>query len=315
MGFEQLLGNERLKKNLSASVSRGRLSHFYLISGPSGSGKRTLARLLAAAILCKGEDKPCNNCPACRKVIGDSHPDLITVTDPEHKNVAVKLVRQVRDEMFVRPNEADKKIYVFPQELGIEGQNALLKILEEPPSYGVFMLLTDNPEKLLPTVRSRCTELSLQALPEDVLRQRLGQDFPDADGDAVTAAIERSGGYLGQAMELLQSGVTITPQTQGFVRGFGERKTMELVQTLVPMERWKRDQLLPELQRWAEILQQALCCCSGMNVLSATARQLAAMRSAAELLQALRHLKKAIEYTQGNVSPAAVCGYLEWALR
>lgn len=315
MGFEELLGNQRLKDNLRSGVSRGRLSHFYLISGPAGSGKRTLARLLAAAILCKGEDKPCMKCPACRKVMAGSHPDFISVTDPEHKNVAVKIVRQVREEMFVRPNEADKKIYLFPQELGVEGQNALLKILEEPPSYGVFILLADNPEKLLPTVRSRCTELSLQSLPQELLRSRLQQEFPDADPDTVNAAIGRSGGYLGQALQLLEDGNAITEQTEGFVRGFSRKNTMELVQVLVPMERWKRDQLQQELERWAELLQQALVCRSGMEVLSPMARQLGSQRSSAELLQALRHLKKAIEYTQSNVSPAAVCGWLEWVLR
>lgn len=315
MGFEELLGNQRVKDNLRSGISRGRLSHFYLISGPAGSGKRTLARLLAAAILCKGEDKPCLTCSACRKVMADAHPDFISVTDPEHKNVAVKLVRQVREEMFIRPNEADKKIYLFPQELGVEGQNALLKILEEPPSYGIFMLIADNPEKLLPTVRSRCTELSLQSLPQELLRSRLQQEFPDADADTINAAIGRSGGYLGQAMQLLEEGNAVTEQTEGFVRGFSRKDTMELVQTLVPMERWKRDQLQQELERWAEVLQQALVCRSGMEVMSPMARELGSQRSSAELLQALRHLKKALEYTQSNVSPAAVCGWLEWVLR
>ena len=157
MGFEKLLGNARLKENLTASILRNRISHFYLISGPVGSGKKTLAKLLTAAILCGGAGKPCNNCTPCRKVFAGTHPDVITVTDPEHKNVAVKIVRQIRDDMFIRPNEAEKKIYIFPQDLGIEGQNALLKILEEPPSYGVFILLSNNPEMLLPTVRSRAT--------------------------------------------------------------------------------------------------------------------------------------------------------------
>lgn len=315
MGFDMLLGNRRLKENLSASICRGKISHFYLISGPAGSGKKTLARLLSAAILCKEAEKPCLTCPACRKVMADSHPDLITVSDPEHKNVAVKIVREVRDAMFIRPNEADRKIYVFPQELGIEGQNALLKILEEPPPYGVFMLLTDNPEKLLPTVRSRCTELALQSLPEDILRSRLCQEFPDADADALTAAIGRSGGYLGQALQLLMEGAVISPQTESFAESFLRKDALGLVQTLVPMEKWKRDQLLQELECWAELLQQALVCRSGMNVLSPVARELGGSRSSAELLQALRHLQKAMEYTQGNVSPAAVCGWLEWALR
>ena len=85
MGFEGLLGNERLKENLKTSVSRNRLSHFYLICGPAGSGKRTLARLLAAAFLCRSGDKPCLSCPACRKVMADTHPDFITIDDPEKK--------------------------------------------------------------------------------------------------------------------------------------------------------------------------------------------------------------------------------------
>ncbi|MBR4972736.1 MAG: DNA polymerase III subunit delta, partial [Oscillospiraceae bacterium] len=130
MGFESLLGNERLKENLRVSVGRGRISHFYLISGPEGSGKHTLARLLAAAILCKEQEKPCLKCNSCRKVLAQSHPDCITVEDPEHKNVAVKIVRDARADMYILPNEGDRKIYIFPQEMGIEGQNALLKILE-----------------------------------------------------------------------------------------------------------------------------------------------------------------------------------------
>ena len=156
MGFETLLGNERLKENLTGSLGRGRVSHFYLISGPEGSGKHTLAKLLSAALMCENNNRPCLKCAACRKVMEDLHPDCITVTDPEHKAVPVKQVRQVRDDMFIRPNEGIRKIYIFPQELGVEGQNALLKILEEPPSYGAYLLLTDNPEQLLPTVRSRC---------------------------------------------------------------------------------------------------------------------------------------------------------------
>ena len=75
MGFDDLLGNQRLKENLISSLSRGRISHFYLISGPEGSGRHTLARLLASAILCQGEDKPCLRCSHCRKVLADTHPD------------------------------------------------------------------------------------------------------------------------------------------------------------------------------------------------------------------------------------------------
>ena len=314
MGFESLLGNERLKENLISSLSRGRVSHFYLISGPEGSGKHTLAKLLAAAILCGGAEVPCGSCAACRKVFSGNHPDFITVEDPEHKTTAVKIVRQMRDDMFIRPNEADHKIYLFPQELGIEGQNALLKILEEPPAYGVFILLTDNPEKLLPTVRSRCTELPLRALPGRVLEEALGREFPDASREDVAAAAMRSGGFLGQARSLLENREA-DPRTEAFLRGYGQRDALALAQVLVPMEKWKRDQLIPVLEQWLILLENALASRSGLPAISAEARELAARRSSQELMAAVRSIQKALEYTRGNVSPGAVCGWLRWELR
>ena len=315
MSFETLLGNDRLKKNLTESLAKGHISHFYLISGPEGSGKRTLAKLLSSAILCGGIRKPCGSCVHCRKMQSGNHPDFITVEDPEHKNVAVKIVRQIRDDMFVRPNEADHKIYLFPQELGLEGQNALLKILEEPPEYGVFLLLTDNPDKLLPTVRSRCTELKMQALPEDVLRRQLQQDFPQASPDDLSAAMARSGGFLGQARQLLKSGDGLPPQTEAFLNAFGRKDDLLLVQTLVPMEKWKRDALAEILAAWLDLLESALASRSGLYAVSPHARALAQSRTAADLHRAIRCVKKALDYTQSNVSPAAVCGWLAWELR
>ena len=315
MGFENLLGNDRLKQNLAESLTKKHISHFYLISGPEGSGKHTLARLLAAAILCSGSGQPCGTCGPCRKVMEDNHPDLITVVDPDHKAVPVKTVRQIRDDVFIRPNESDYKIYLFPQELGTEGQNALLKILEEPPEYGVFLLLTDNPDKILPTVRSRCTELKLLALPENILRSKLHREFPDAKEEDITAAIARSGGYLGQAKALLESGEQLPPQTETFVKAIAERDSLALMQTLAPMEKWKRDALLPVLQNWLEILQGALVSRSGSAAVSAQSRGLAQARTAEELHSAVLCLKKAIDYTLSNVSPAAVCGWLAWELR
>ena len=315
MGFEALLGNERLKDNLIGSLRRGHISHFYLISGPEGSGKHTLARLLAAAILCGKADAPCGKCGVCRKTFEGHHPDFITVTDPEHKNIAVKIVREIRDDMFIRPNEADHKIYLFAQDLGIEGQNALLKVLEEPPQYGVFMLLTDNPEKILPTVRSRCTELALSGLPADTLRRAIGKQLPDAAADDVEAAIERSGGFLGQALKMLENGEILAPQTLTFAESFAARDVLTLSQTLVSMEKCKRDQFLEILSQWTQLLEAALADRSGIAAVSAHARRLSIARSSRDLLAAIRALKKASAYAQGNVSTAAVCGWLAWALR
>ncbi len=315
MGFEPLLGNERLKETLSASLSKGHISHFYLISGPSGSGKHTLARLLAQAIFCQGSGKPCGVCGPCRKLESGNHPDFITVEDPEHKNVAVALVKDITKDVYVHPNEAAYKIYFFPQELGVPGQNTLLKVLEEPPKHGVFILLTDNPEKLLTTVRSRCTELKLQALPEKILHRQLRMDFPQANAEDIASALERSGGFYGQAREILESGGAVPPQTESFVRCFSQRDHLGLTQLLAPMEKWKRDALVEILQSWQTLLEQALACRTGGIRAGKMARDIAASRSSAELLGAVKALDKAITYAQSNVSPGAVCGWLCWALR
>ncbi len=317
MGFESLLGNERLKDDLRQSLRRGRTAHFYLICGPAGSGKRTLARLLAAGLLCEGAEKPCGQCEACRKVLGGVHPDFITVDDPEKKTVPVDLIRQARADIYVQPNEGKRKIYLFPrgQDMAVPSQNALLKILEEPPSYGVFLLIADNPELLLPTVRSRCRTLTLQPIPQEILRRELARRFPEAGADSITAAMARSGGYLGQAITLLDGSEQIPQQTVDFVNAFRTRDAMGLVRVLVPMEKWKRDQLIPTLQQWVSILVEALALRSGGQAISEQARLLAAERGSADLMAAIRQLQKCIEYAQGNVSPAAICGYLQWVLR
>jgi DNA polymerase-3 subunit delta' len=315
MAFETLLGNDRLKDNLTKSLQKGRISHFYLISGPQGSGKHTLAKLLSAAILCQDAKAPCGKCNICRKVMENNHPDVITVDDPEHKAVAVKLVREAREDMYILPNESDHKIYIFPQELGVEGQNALLKILEEPPKYGVFILLSTNAEQLLPTVRSRCTELALTALPESVLTRELSKEFPDATPEALNAAAVRSGGYLGQARTLLEQGAALPPQTEQFLTAFTEKNTLELTKLLASLEKTKRDQLIPLLESWTSLLEEALACRSGIRALHPMTKALAAQRSSQELLQAITHLQKTILYAQSNVSPAAICGYLTWQLK
>lgn len=314
MGFESLLGNARLKENLTGAVRRGRISHFYLISGPEGGGKRTLARLLAAAALCREEDKPCMRCNACRKVMADTHPDVIAVTDPEHKAVAVKKIREARDSVFIRPNEGEKKVYIFPQEMGIEGQNALLKILEEPPGYGVFLLLSTNPEALLPTIRSRCTELSLQALSPMELDKALAARFPEKTPEERDAAAVQSGGYLGQAEKILTEQAGLSPETERFARAFTERDSGELTALLCTMEKWKRDRFIPEMAAWGRLLRGALVCRNGQGGTPGE-KSMAAVRSARELMAAYEEIQKAIAYAQGNVSVAALCGKLMWVLR
>ena len=317
MAFTPLLGNDRLKNNLTAAVNSGKSAHFYLISGAPGSGRKTLAKLLGAALQCESDKKPCLSCTACRKAMAATHPDIITVDDPEKRYVPIDLIRDACADLYIRPNEGRKKIYVIPraQDLRVEAQNAFLKSLEEPPQYGVFILITDNPEKLLPTIRSRSVTLQLNALPEDTLKNELRKQFPDAQASAIDAAYSRSGGYLGQAIDLLQTGADLLPETLAFLKAFQGRDPMALAELLAPMEKYKRDKLLPVLQQWADLLQQALVSRAGGKALLPQAEELGCIRDPKDVLKALRAIQKTIEYANGNVSCAAICGWLVWELR
>lgn len=312
MDFDALLGNDALKQRLSVALSRGQLSHCYLLSGPAGSGKHTLARLLAAAMQCTSLRRPCGQCAQCRKALTGMHPDVITVDEPEKKTVPVKLVRDACADLYIRPNEGAKKIYLFPraQDLNAQGQNALLKCIEEPPAYGVFFLLTEHAEQLLPTIRSRCVELRLSPLPDGLLRRELAARFPDAAPDALQSAMLRSGGYLGQAIDLLNEGSELLPQTKAFAEAFSAAAPGDLLRVLVPMERLKREQLRPILLQWTELLSSAAASRSGLPASGPECKKIAQCRTDAQLLRAVQAVQQAISLTDANVGTAHICGML-----
>ena len=145
------------------AAGRGTLSHALLFTG---SGDRAgLARYAAAAMECTADrGQPCGVCPACRKVGQDIHPDVITVRDPDHKNIAVDVVRSIRADAYIRPNEGRRKVYLFPDcaLLTEQDQNVLLKIVEEGPPYAAFLFCAENPSQVLRTLRSRCVEIKLR---------------------------------------------------------------------------------------------------------------------------------------------------------
>ena len=267
MSLSGLLGNAELKKRLSADIRGGRLSHCYLLSGPEGSGKHVLARLLAAAMECTSPDAPCLRCEQCRKVLENVHPDVITMEeeDKDKKSVSVKLARRAREELYIRPGEGKRKIYLFPraQDMTPQAQNALLKVLEEPPAYGAFFLLADRAEAMLTTVRSRCVELQLLPVQEAEALPLLRKTFPDKDDAALRRALRLGGGWIGQAEKLLREDVKSDPLAEELCESFAKQDKLALTQTLCKLERRKREQMLPVLRQARETLAEALARKSG----------------------------------------------------
>lgn len=170
-GMEALIPeNSTLARRIRAAASKGTLSHAAILSG---SGDRmAAARYFAAALECEGEgERPCLRCRQCRKVLEDIHPDVVTVRDDGHKELPVELVRQLRQDVYIRPNDGARKVYIFADcgQLNQRDQNVLLKIVEEGPPYAAFVFCTDSPSALLETVRSRCVLLKYDAVSEDAL--------------------------------------------------------------------------------------------------------------------------------------------------
>ncbi|MBE6956256.1 MAG: DNA polymerase III subunit delta [Ruminococcaceae bacterium] len=165
MPLSSLEGNLQLKQQLLPRLTGRRLSHATIVSGPEGSGTHSLAKILARGLVCSGTGSaPCGTCADCRKAAADIHPDIITIRpEPDKKAVSVDQIRQMRADAHIRPNEAPRKVYILEgaDRMQGEGQNAMLKLLEEGPAYAAFILLARNSGALLTTVRSRCDHLRL----------------------------------------------------------------------------------------------------------------------------------------------------------
>ena len=312
MDFGSFLGNDALKAQLQTAFRQGKPSHCYLLCGPAGSGRHTLARQMAAAMQCqRTQDPGCGVCPACRKVLSQQHPDVITVDDTEHKNVSVDVIRQARADVFIRPNEGRRKVYILPrgQDLGPASQNALLKILEEPPEYAAFLILTTSAETLLPTIRSRAVQLQLSPLTRAQALPELQRRFPGKTQEELTLALEQAEGYLGPAAASLEEGI-FRPQTLTLADSFAARDTLGLLQALVPMEKYKREQLLPILSEFRRLLCMALRARAGALPMDGRMQAMLRSRTGAELLQAAQTLAQAADDLTANVGVGAVIGGL-----
>ncbi|MBE6530394.1 MAG: hypothetical protein E7680_07365 [Ruminococcaceae bacterium] len=186
--FPTFFGNESLRSALGEEILSDRLGHAYILEGPLGTGKHTLAFQIAAALACEqktedGVPLPCMQCPSCRKILSGNSPDVIFVGREDGKaTIGVDTIRETRNFSYMAPNELEDKIYIFEdaQAMTPAAQNALLLILEEPPAYLRFFLLTDGSIPLLETIRSRAPTLRLTRLSKPLLQEKLLETEPEA---------------------------------------------------------------------------------------------------------------------------------------
>lgn len=203
---ENFLGNEKLTKLIFEKLRDGSLSHAYMFVGPDGSGKKTLAFLIAKAVCCDAENSPCGVCNACKKVDDGVHPDVHFIAkEPGDATIKVDAIRKFISGINLTPNEASKKIYIIDnaETLGKEAQNVLLKTLEEPTGNALFMLLATSEAAILPTVRSRCTAFTMEPVSAELLKKHLMKKY-GIDGEAAEKAVKISGGYVGAAYDAVE---------------------------------------------------------------------------------------------------------------
>ena len=192
-----------------AACANGRFPHAALLEGPKGCGKKTFARLMAAALLCQGEEPPCGVCGPCRKIRGNIHPDVLLYGEEGGaRSFHIDVIRELKLSAYVAPNESPYKVYILcdVQNMTIQAQNALLKIIEEPPAHCVFLLTCENRSLLLPTILSRVQVIPIEPLPEGTLEEALRNRRPGHTEEEYHQAVQGAAGSLGAALETLEAG-------------------------------------------------------------------------------------------------------------
>ena len=208
-GFQDIIGHNQIVEHLKNAIRMEKVSHAYILNGESNAGKMMLAEAFATALQCEAQgDEPCMNCRSCHQAAEHNQPDIIYVTHEKPNVISVDDIRhQLNNDIVIKPYSSKYKIYIVDEaeKMNIQAQNALLKTIEEPPAYGVILLLTTNADSFLPTILSRCITLNLKSVNEDLIKEYLMKKYqiPDYQADVCAAFAQ---GNVGKAIQLASSG-------------------------------------------------------------------------------------------------------------
>lgn len=206
--FTEIVGHEQIKEHMQAAIRDKKPFHAYLFQGEEGVGKEALARTFAAGLQCQSEsaDKPCKECVSCRQMESGNQPDVIWVTREKASPGVDEIREQLCNTMDIKPFSSPYKIYLVPEveKMTEAAQNALLKTIEEPPEYGIVILMTSNISALLPTIQSRCLTMEFRPLSTAVVESYVKEhcQVPDYQARASAAFAQ---GNLGKAMRYAKS--------------------------------------------------------------------------------------------------------------
>jgi len=205
MLFSEIRGHSRALGLLTRVMSTNRLAHAYLFSGPDGVGKATVAREMAASLLCTEKDnpEPCGHCPGCRQYASGNHPDFLHV-QPDGVSIKIDQIRALKKQLAFSPFAGGVRVVLIDeaQTMRREAANSLLKLLEEPPPDNLFLLIASDAEPILPTIVSRCQVVAFAPLAYDVAAEIIGLHAPELDGHQSMILAKLSGGCPGRALSM-----------------------------------------------------------------------------------------------------------------
>lgn len=254
--MSKLLGNRKNLEYLKDAARSNRLSHAYIISGEEGKGKKTFAGHIARTLLCENMTvsfTPCGGCAACIRSMSGNHPDIKKVTHIKESVLSVDEVReQIVNDIYIKPYYGPYKIYIVNDAHLIqeEGQNALLKTIEEPPEYAIILLLTNNGDALLDTIRSRCIRLDMEALDTSILENELIKRGV-ASGDAQAVA-SYCGGNLGEALRISETAENgeFIKETADFLFNIKSKDAAQISEESKKLGEYPAGQALELFRKW-----------------------------------------------------------------
>ena len=244
--YSDIIGHEDIVKHFKSSIELGKVSHAYILNGEKGVGKKTLAKVVSKSLQCEtGAPDPCGTCKSCLQVESDNQPDIIWVNHEKPNVISVDEIRQqIINDIDLKPYSSKYKIYIIPdaQLMNPQAQNALLKTLEEPPEYAVIMLLTNNVDKFLPTILSRCIVLNFKPVqPLDMMEYLVNQI--GVDQKKARFCTDFAQGNLGKAVRLAIAPDynEIQEDSIRLLRRIQDMEMDEIVRTVKDMGKYKLD--------------------------------------------------------------------------
>ena len=243
--FTQIVGHDEVIAYLQKGIEEEKVSHAYILAGEKGAGKHLLACIFAATLQCEKESiNPCGACRSCLQIDGGNQPDIIYVTH-EKAHLGVEEIRQqINADVAIKPYSSKYKIYIIPdgETMTEAAQNALLKTIEEPPAYAVFILLTENSNIFLPTILSRCVTLQLKPVAPASIKRYLMEQCQVPDYLAEVSA-RFSQGNVGKAKRYATSEefMQMKQETVHVLKHLDDMKNYEIVQFIKSVAEHKKD--------------------------------------------------------------------------